>query len=465
MTLWTPKLTDRTGALYRSIADTLAADIDAGKLAPGTRLPTHRELAERLGVTVGTVTRAYAEAERRGLIGGEVGRGTFVRSSGDTPSLSLEPERGEAGIAMDENWPPPLAEGEARRALDESFRKLRASKRWGPLLEYQTRAGFMPHRLAGARWIRRFGLDARPERIVICAGAQHAMEVAFGSITRPGDTVLTEALTYRGMKVLARRLHLRLHGLPMDGDGLRPDAFEAACRKGEAKTLYCLPNLQNPTGIVMPERRRREIAAMARTYGIAIVEDDVYGPLLEGAPPPLASFAPERTYFIAGTSKLLAPGLRIAYLLAPPKGMERMAERAWMSNWMAAPLMGEIAASWICGDIASRLVTRHRKEAAERMGLARKILGTFIPSGASDASYHLWLPLPHPWRGDAFAARARRNGVSVSPAESFAVGPVPCQSAIRVCLGQPRTQDQLTKGLRRLRETLREPAEAACGIV
>ncbi|MFP2906993.1 GntR family transcriptional regulator [Pyxidicoccus sp. 3LFB2] len=79
MTSWTPQLRGRDGPLYRVIADALAADIDEGRLAPGTRLPTHRELAETVGVTVGTVTRAYAEAERRGLIGGEVGRGTFVR--------------------------------------------------------------------------------------------------------------------------------------------------------------------------------------------------------------------------------------------------------------------------------------------------------------------------------------------------------------------------------------------------
>ena len=328
MTSWMPELRGRNGPLYRAIADALSEDIDAGRLTPGTRLPTHRELAERVGVTVGTVTRAYAEAEKRGLVSGEVGRGTYVRDREvpvhmPTPvDLAHDDSPVELGINA-----PATPEGDpASQALRRSLEELGRTPRLAELLGYQPAAGTTAHRVAGAAWAARFGLKARPEQVVVCAGGQHAMEVALAALTRPGDMLVTEALTYPGVKVLARRFQLRLQGVAMDAQGLVPEAFEAACRVG-AKLLYTQPTCHNPTGAVQPEERRRKIADVARKYGVLVLEDDAYGLLPESRPPPLASFLPEASYFIAGVSKLLTPGLRIGYLVAPARARgERLAE-------------------------------------------------------------------------------------------------------------------------------------------
>ncbi|WP_224360336.1 aminotransferase-like domain-containing protein [Hyalangium versicolor] len=455
MTTWAPKLQGREGPLYRAIADALAADIEEGRLAPGTRLPTHRELAEVVGVTVGTVTRAYAEAERRGLIGGEVGRGTYVRhreAPRRLPSQTVV-AADDTLIELGLNWPATPEGDPATEALRRTLGELQHSQTLLEMLAYQPHTGLLPHREAGAEWISRFGITVQPDQVVVCSGGQHAMEVALQALTRPGDTVLTESLTYPGMKSLANKLHLRLQGVAMDAQGLIPEALEAACRGG-AKLLYCMPNLQNPTGAVMPPERRERIAAVVRAQGLTVLEDDVYSLLIEDRPPPLCALVPEAGYFIAGVSKLIAPGLRIGYLAAPRRGTERLAETAGMAARMTPPLTAEICARWIQDGTADDLVERRRQEAQERLALAREFLGEAMPPGVHGPTYHLWMELPTHWRSEAFSAQARRNGVSVTASEIFAVGQAVAPGAVRVCLGPPRTRALLTKGLQRLRDTL-----------
>ncbi|HYH94538.1 PLP-dependent aminotransferase family protein [Hyalangium sp.] len=455
MTSWVPELQGRSGPLYRAIADALAADIEAGRLAPGTRLPTHRELAERVGVTVGTVTRAYTEAERRGLIGGEVGRGTYVRHL-EAPRLLPSAPRvpgDDTLIELGMNWPPTPEGDPAAEALRRTLEVLQRSAELPELLAYQPHAGLFSHREAGAEWISRFGITVPADQVVVCSGGQHAMEVVIKALTRPGDTLLTEALTYPGLKTLASQQHLRIQGVAMDAQGLLPEALEAACRGG-AKVLYCVPNLQNPTGAVMSLERRERIAAIVRAQGLTVLEDDVHGLLLEERPPPLCALVPESGYFIAGISKLLAPGLRLSYLAVPRRGMERLEENAGLAARMTPPLTAEICTQWIREGTADKIVAHRRQEALERLELAREVLGEAVVRSARGPAYHLWMELPGHWRSEAFSAQARRNGVSVTASEVFAVGPAVAPGAVRVCLGAPRTQAQLRKGLLRLRDTL-----------
>src|SRR6266851_1552084 len=271
MTSWLPDLKRFTGPRYRAIAEALAADIRDGRLPAGTRLPTHRDLAWRLRVTVGTVSRAYAEAERRGLIGGEVGRGTFVREPASARVLSFvrpEPERPDF-IDLSFNYP---IVGDEAPALAAVLALLAGSNDLARLLHYSPSAGRPADREAGAAWIARGGLETAAERIVLTNGGQHALATVLSTLMRAGDT-------------LANLLDLRLVGLAMDADGLLPDAFDSACRGGAIKALYTMPTLHNPTTAIMPEARRREIAEIARRYGVAIVEDDVYGFLLDTPPP------------------------------------------------------------------------------------------------------------------------------------------------------------------------------------
>jgi DNA-binding transcriptional MocR family regulator len=460
VTMWLPKVGDKAGPRYLAIAQAIAEDTANGVLKPGSRLPTHRELADSLGVTVGTVTRAYSEAARRGLVSGEVGRGTFARRpmEGTAPVGEAESPIVDLGV----NHPPATLEDEGQLRL--TLEDLAGRGDIGRLLAYQPTAGAAAHRAAGAEWVARAGIEARPEHVLVCAGSQHALMTIFSTLVGPGEVVLCESVTYPGMRTLAALLKIRLQGLPLDEHGLRPDALESACRKGAARALYCVPTLQNPTGTVMPEARRREIAAITQAHGIPIVEDDVHGFLPLSRPRPLSAFAPESSFYVNSTSKSLAPGLRVGFLLAPPAYVSRLASAVGSTVWMVAPLMAEIVSTWIRGGQAEAVLAAKRREASARQVLARRILaGAHIDSEAS--GYHIWLQLPEPWRSETFVAEARRRGVAVTPAEAFAVDREAMPRAVRVCLGPARSHADLERGVSTLADILRGSPDSGVSIV
>ena len=338
--MWKPKLTGRKH-LAAGILSALEADIEAGRLAPGEQLPTHRELAGHLKVALGTVTRAYSLAQAEGLVTSTTGRGTFVAS----PSVALE-----GIIDLSRN----LVHREQR---DGNVRTLLATygdaaKASLLLDEEQDPAGVLEHRAAAAVWMRRPGFTPAADDMVVCSGVQHAMYTVLATIAKPGDVVVTEAVTYAGIKAIAALSGLQLRGLPMDSEGIEPQAFKHACRRG-AKILYTTPTLQNPTTVTMSAGRRQEIARIAETYNVAILEDDVLGFLAPEAPLPLAAYAPANTYYLLGTSKSIAPGLRVAYAICP-RGMQRqVANTIRTTIWETSPR---------CHPVSISLATRSSAE-------------------------------------------------------------------------------------------------------
>lgn len=459
MTTWSPELSNLEGPRYLAIADCIAGDIAAGKLKPGDRLPPHRDLAWKLGVTVGTVTRGYTEAQRRGLVGGEVGRGTYVRERPvDTPP---PPGPGQNFVDLARNFP---SEELSERAISETVAEIGKAGRLAALLSYAPNIGLPHHRAAGATWVGRSGMPATTAEMAVADGAQHAMTVTMAALARAGDVVLTEQLTFYGMKSLAKLLSLRLQGVAMDDHGLLPDALDAACRQFQPKALYCLPTLHNPTNVVMPRERRAEIAAICKRHGVVVVEDDIYGFLMPDAPPPVSIFAPDNSVYITSLSKCIAPGLRVGYLRAPEAMIERINGALRATTWMATPLMAEIAARLIAGKTAEQLALKQRDEAIARQEIARRVLAG-CDFAAPRSSMHVWLRLPEPWRLEEFVAIARRRGVGVAPAETFAVGRAPVPHAVRLGLSAARSRADLESALKVLAEILRDMPETGSPMV
>ncbi len=433
-----------------ALAAGLEADIRAGLLLPGARLPTHRALAAEHGVAVNTATRAMRLLTARGLAVGEVGRGSFVRGPTQSAAAAFRPEPAMQGVIDLSRNTMPMPGLQARFQATA----LAVLRREPDLATYRESSMAAADRAAGAAWLSREGLLPNdPGRIVVCTGAQHATFVALMAVTRPGDAVAVEALTWPGIKAAAAALHLRLVPIPLDEHGLRPRALLRLATRNRIRAIYCMPGPQNPTSSVMPQARRDLVAALARRLDIQIIESDVYGFLNESPAAPLAALAPERTWLIHGTSKALAPGLRCAWLLTPPGSAERAEDLVRATVWAVPPLGAAIASRWIADGTANGLVVARRDEARLRQAVAGRLIPAGLARQTSPISMHVWLHLPRGRRADDVAGRALHAGVRVAPAGAFAIGRAP--AAIRISIGAAKDISELETALQRLVPELR----------
>ncbi len=451
---WIPDLDEARGPLYWRIAAALAKDIRSGRLGVGEQLPTHRALAHSLGVTANTVTKAYAEAERNGLVVSRTGRGTYVKGF---------PEE-MANIAAP---PPDMINLSANIASSAAFnsvfnRLLGAISRRGSLhglLEYHPHPGLDRHRAAGARWIGRRGIEATADRVIVCTGAQEGLLAILSAITRPRDTVLTEKLNYAGVRYIADMLHLNIRGVEIDEHGMIPDSLEVACQENRVAAILVNPTNHNPTNAFAPIERRKAVVEIAGRAGALLVEDDIFGHLAGQDVPPLSALAPDRCIYVCGTSKSIAAGLRVGYILPPAALVNRVIDSLQSMHWSSPALMGEIATLLIEEGHADEFIAWHRREASERNTYARKLLG--LGGDKALSSYHLWVPLPRPHKTADVVAKLRQEGVLVAPSDQFAVDRSPVPDAIRLALGSISDTARLKVGLHRVADSLKESADRA----
>jgi len=437
---WTPDLARFGKPHYRAIADAIADDVRHGRLRVGDRLPPQRDLAERLGLNFTTVARGYIEAQRRGSVASRVGQGTFVAGQSQRPHVAARP----SVVDLTMNVPP---EPEERALLDRmqaGFQKV--TRDLPTLLRYQGFGGTYIQREAATRFLRPRGVVVEPERLVICPGTHVAFQAVLQSLTQPGDTMLCEALTYPAIRTIAQRMGLKLVGVPIDGEGIDPDAFEALCREHAPKVLYLNPTLLNPTTATMPEERRLRTIAVARAHDVTILEDDAYSALFRRPPAAFVTLAPDITFHVASLSKCVGAGLRIAYLVAPDQ------RRLWPVTGylrttcvMASPMTTALSTLWIEDGTATAVVEAVRRETAARQKIAAQALAGLMHRTDPHA-FHLWLSLPEPWQRSAFAAKMRTSDLSIVVSDAFTVAGDP-EQAVRISLGGVLSRAELRTSL------------------
>ncbi len=454
---WIPDIAAAGKPRYLAIADAIAADIEAGRLSVGDRLPPQRRLAQHLGIDFTTVARGYVEAQKRGLIESTVGQGTFVKARQRPAATPVRRRPGLVDLSM--NLPPepddPALIERMQAGLAEVSRDLVA------LLRYQGFGGTQADKDAASNWLGRRALVPAQERVFITPGAHPALLGILNVLAKPGDTVLSEVITYPGIRSIAAQLGLTLVGLPMDGDGIEPAALAEACARLSPKALYLNPTLQNPTTLTVPERRRAEIAAIARRCHLPIVEDDAYGFVPVHGPAPFAAIAPDITWHVAGLAKCIGAGLRAAYVVVPnAKSGWPFAAALRAASVMASPLTVALATRWIEDGTADAILQFIRAETTARQALAARIL----PPGsyrADTLSFNLWVPLPAGWTRSAFIGHMRSTGIGVVTSDVFTTDANPPE-AVRVCLGGPITRASLEHGLEYMAHALMEsPAVAS----
>lgn len=420
-----------SAARYKRIVDAFAADIRTGRLAAGTRLPTHRRLAAQEGVAVVTASRVYAELEARGLVSSEQGRGTFVRDLALPPGHGID-QHAMVADAVDLNFNYPTLPGQADH-LRRALRELAGSGDLEALLRYQPHGGRERDRAAVATHLLSRGLDVTPDCIAIVNGAQHGLTVVALAMLRPGDVVAADAITYPGFKVIAESLNLELAPIPTTLTGPDLTALESLCQRRPVRAIYTMPTLHNPLGWVMDERARQRLTAVARRHRLLIVEDGSYAYLAQRCPPPLAATAPDITVHVSGLSKSVATGLRVGFVAAPPARMPAIERAIRATAWNTPALTTAIATRWLEDGTVTRLETEKRADATLRQGIARDVLKPLQWQG-HPGSYFIWLPLPENARADRIAAALAAQRISVSTAEPFAIIDNPPQ-ALRLALG------------------------------
>lgn len=441
--MWNPKIIDTDKILYIAIADAIERDIQLGILKPNEKMPPQRSLAKTIGVNLTTISRAYNEAQKRGLISGAVGNGTYVlhpdKSNNALPEILKNDEEiielGLVGSIKVNGYDP-----------SKLLKAIADDPALDSLLDYVPSQGLPRHRTAAARWIKQYGLEADADQIVICAGAMHAMNCCLLGLFEPGDRIAVDALTFTGFKNAAQLSHMKLEPIAMDSEGMLPENLESMCKKYQIKGIYLMPNMQNPTATVMSAGRKQAIAEIILRYGLILIEDDIYNFTNLEDRTALSSLVPDQGIFICGISKVFFPGLRIAFTVVPKRFLHKFTQTVTNTVWMAPTISAELVTRIIESGIAEEMIRKKRQVIARRLQLAKDALNGFSFQAAENSVF-LWLTLPEGWSCADFENTALLNRVRVISAYKFYVGSQLPPNAVRVSLGSVKDDAQLIRGL------------------
>jgi DNA-binding transcriptional MocR family regulator len=455
MTSWRPDPSRLDRPAYLSLAGQFARAIESGVLPAGTRLPPHRKLADELGLSVQTVSRAYDELTRRGLVSGEVGRGSFVLPAGQEARQPYLPERSDELIDL--SILKPACDLWHLGKMREGFAWLAENLSAPSALSFRPNIVMPRHRAVAAGWLARGGIRADPADICITNGATSAITASVMSVAPPGTAIAAEMLTHHTLMPLCGYLGVQIEGIAMDEEGMLPAALDEAARRIALRAVYLQPTVINPIAALMPEARRAELVEVARRHDLAIIENDVLNVMVEARPTPLAALAPERTLHINGFTKITLPGLRVAYLVSPPRYSTAVANRHLVSDWMATPSIVELLSHWLSDGTAEELIAWQRAALGERHRVAAQVLGP-LSYRSHPQGLHLWMPLPEGRNESEFVAQARLRGVAVAAGSAFRSTKKGQRDAIRIAVGATGT-DELRRGLSLVSSLLEDGAE------
>lgn len=434
---------------YLALVDAIADAIERGVLKVGQRLPPQRRLAWALGLNPSTTQQAYREAAARHLVAGAVGRGTYVLAGSKEATLFRLKRHDAEQAVIDLSTNVPVVDPD-NRDLQASLHRLLELEQSGLLEHYLGPEQLLAGRVHGARWLAERGLTLATDELLLCAGAQYALNCVLQSVCEDGEAVMVEALTAPGIKAACRQLRLPVHGVALDEHGLRPDELDRVTRASGARVLVITPTLHNPTSTCMDAARRQAIAEVVKRHQLLVIEDDVYGALSEQ--PPLYPLLEGRGILVTSLSKTVAAGLRVGWIVAQPSLLAQIEPHSQASHWSVSPLDLHIACQWIAEGTAARRLAWNRQETAERWRLARSVLGAALLDDRQ-ASPHVWLAAPA--GAEALAADCRRRGVEVVPGNVFAIG-VDEVKAVRISLSAATSRAQLKQGLEAVRQALAE---------
>ena len=445
--MWYPKSINTNQALYKAIADAMEKDIHQGILNAGDKLPPQRKLADLIGVNLTTITRAYQEASNRNLIETRKGDGTYVRNihAGTLNRITNAPllELGLVNPGTSDLQP-----------IMDALKKISSESAHLDIFGYVESQGLKRHRETAAKWFVQYGFrNVLSDQIVITSGAMNAINCVLSSLFQKDDIIATDSLTFAGF-IHSAKMH-GIHLIPIDSDheGMCPEKLEQVCNTHKIKGIYLMPNMQNPTAKNMTDVRKRLLSEVIEKHNLLLIEDDIFAFTNLESNTALASLIPNQSIYICGISKLLYPGLRIAFVKVPDRFLNDFIDALVHTVWMASPISSEILNLLISQGDIHRVSASMRSTISKRQSLARMYLKPYVLSDNLESMY-LWLQLPANWECDVFERFALRQGVNVFSASKFFVGNVKPPNAIRIALTTEQDEARFEEGLSRIANLL-----------
>ncbi len=447
MTHFIPDISTYSGYRYRALAEAIRDAILNEELKPDTKLLAHREMSWQLGVTIGTVAKAYKLLADWGLVSARIGDGTWINDPERKNDRLLFGEKRAKKIDFSLLLPSPLTDMELRKkAFKDTACKLGDVLLRRPLSGYAPELGYKSHRSAGASLLTDSGFKAPPSDIIVTAGVQEAIHLVLTVLTKPGVPIMAEEIGYLGLKSACRVSNRSITPIAMDAQGIIPESLERVAEKTRSKLLFLVPNVQNPTGAIMPLERRKAVAEIAERHDFFILEDNPFWALTDGLPPPVVSLAPKRTFYVISLSKYVSPTLRVGYLRAVPRFVPDLELAKHALSMSGSFLQDEFAQHWIKTGIIYELVAWQRKEMEIRWKIAHTILEDYFPADEIPKPF-LWLSLPEPWRIPDFVAELKSENITCIDSNHFVNGRGKEPCAIRIALTTPKSHKILEEGL------------------
>ncbi|WP_344220844.1 PLP-dependent aminotransferase family protein [Kribbella sancticallisti] len=412
---------DASGPAYRSLAERLRLLIADGRIMPGARVPSERELTDALGVSRTTVASAYRELRDRGYLTSKRGSGSVT----SLPSRTVGPELGRhhaPGIDMDGLYDFTCAASPAVPGISTAV-----AEAMDELPPHLATPGYHPQGLPELRAeiaasYEARGLPTTPDQIIVTAGALAATSIAIRAMTQIGDRVLTESPTHPNSVDAIRRSGSRVVAAPMSPHGWDLPLLEATIRQSSPRAAWLVVDFQNPTGWLMSAADRQRLAiAFARARTTAIVDETLFELALDGQemPPPFALFDPAGVITVGSVSKSFWGGLRIGWLRVPETLVARILD-ARASMDLGAPVLDQLVVTRLLRRRSTILPERRAGLALRRDTLA-SALRAELPSWRFEVpggGLSLWCELPEPV-GSSLVGVAQRNGVLVVAGSRF----------------------------------------------
>ncbi|KEJ88388.1 PLP-dependent aminotransferase family protein [Sulfitobacter donghicola] len=464
-TIWAPALDPDIKPKYRAVVQAIREAIASGALSAGEKLPPVRELGWTLGMTPGTVARAYTVLTDEGVLRAEVGRGTFVAAPATAePPLNLMEmdviEHLTGGDNFDVNlFSPHLPNGGQSRLIRQLLAEVAKEPPSG-MMHYPSRRGAKAAREGMVRWLWDTPIGPFSEAdIVLSHGGQNAISLVFQTILKGRRPVIfVEELSYPGFRRAAAGLRADVVSIAMDGDGLCPVSLAAASeRYPEAQIVCTSPEVHSPTCGYSSLERRIDIVAVARKFDLQILEDDCYR-IGTAQAPGYRQLAPERGWYVSSLSKSITPALRVGCAIAPKDqtaALHRTAEHGYFG--LATPIT-DLVASLLVHPQIDGIMERTRQGVSDYVKAAVNVLGAYDLSWREDVPF-VWLTLPDGWRASAFCRAAETRGVRIRAAEEFAARHSQTPHAVRMAVNAGVSLNSFEAAMVRLRDLLDNPMD------